>query len=54
MSEPLTPDDADDEKWETRPKADGIAVTKRRREWREIDEGLRPEGNRRGRNWMTY
>jgi hypothetical protein len=54
MAEPLTPTEGDDDEWITRPKADGIAVTLTRRQWRERDEGQVPEGARQGRDWQTY
>ncbi len=58
MSEPLTPVEANDDEWITRPKADGIAVTLTRRQWREREEeesGERPRKRSvRGRDFITY
>jgi hypothetical protein len=53
VSEPLTEGEDEDE-WITRPKADGIAVTLSRRQWRERDENQVPERSRKGKGWMTY
>ncbi len=58
MSEPLTPVEENDDEWITRPKADGIAVTLTRKQWRERDDaaerGEEPPGARRGRDWQIY
>jgi hypothetical protein len=59
MSEPLTPVEANEDEWITRPKGDGIAVTLTRKQWREREEeenGERPSRKRsvRGRDFITY